>query len=150
MIRTLRKRHLYTWLILAVLLPVGFFAAYSVIPKVEPVDQRVQYFDQKVIGPIIAEADGNNDAIGISIRSTKDKKLKQLEVEVRTPIASPSAFIYVSNRKTESIEEAQIVGALGTKGRHFITLDATISAQSIQTILIYDKIKNELIYKADL
>ena len=149
MIRQFRKRHLYTWLVLALALPLGFIAAYQVIPEASKTDQKVQYANQTVIGPVVAEASSEGKVLGAKLRSSKNGLQKQLEIEVKEPIASPSAFVYISSDKTEDVNSARVVGTVQSKGTHFITLDSTLSAQPIERILVYDKIKGQLVSTID-
>lgn len=149
MIRKFRKRHLYTWLVLALLLPAGFLAAYFAIPAERVEDQKVHYLNQTVIGPVIAEANTEAEIFGAKLRSSKDGQLKQLEIEVKEPIASPSTFVYIATDKKKEINSAKVVGTLKSKGTHFITLDSTLSALAIEQILVYDKIKDQLLFTAD-
>lgn len=148
MIRPLRKRHLFTWIFLAILLPIGFLAAISVIPVKDVSKQPLNFDTSRLLEPVVAEH--STPAFHFRFRSPTDTVLKQLEVQVKETIDQPSAFVYLSNTTTSSIDQAELVGSLAARGTYLFDLDTALNIQTVQTIFLYDKIKNEVFYKGSL
>lgn len=151
MIRPLRKRHLWMWLVLMLVLPIGFFAAISVIPDSEIPEQKVQFEASAISTPLVMEH--VEVALGLNFRfhaSVDSLKRNQLVVEVKKTLDQPSSFIYIADEDVNEIARAQLVGSLGPRRRYQFELDTALDVQSLTTILLYDKIKDEVFHKATL
>ena len=151
MIRPLRKRHLGMWLVLMLVLPIGFFTAIGVIPDPEISGQEVQFSVSTISTPVVLEH--NEASLGLNFRfhaSADSIKHNQLEVEVQNTLDQPSSFIYIADQDVDGIERAQFVGSLGPRGRYQFELDTALDVQSLKTILLYDMIKEKVFHKATL
>lgn len=142
MIRSLRKRHLYTWISLMVLLPIGFFMAYSVIPPAifedKPVRGANEVFDQ-----LLKKIENEQPSMTVSLRSNGTDQ--QLVIDLRESIASPAPFVYISEGTSSEVAETRVAGPLGGKGVQVFTLDSL----PVKSILIYDQIKKEKLFQAN-
>ena len=141
MILPLRKRHLFTWATLAVLLPVGFVSAYLVIPK--PVADRVEYFGQatpleKVLGT------GDDEFFLVNYRSSIDDSIKQVEIVIKKPLSKPFALAYLSViPEPATVEGLMLLGKLGSKGVYRFNLNQPVIISGNFYIVFFDFIKKE-------
>lgn len=129
MIRSQRKRHLYTWLLLAVLLPVGMVAAYSSLPALtEPLEQNSPERGQEL-------AAGSADGFRVSLRQMEDTRW--LNVQVEKPIQSPAANVYIQG---DAPGKGMLLGKLQAVGTY--TFAVPDSEQELALNLeVYDGIK---------
>ena len=148
MIRSLRKRHLSIWVVLGILLPIGFVMAFLAISEFEPVDQQLQFSLEEAFPKVVGT--GETDYIAVQIRQDPRTLLKQIEIEVKQPLAAASALVYLTKSADQKIENGQLLSKLGAKGNYRIELDSTLSAQNTYQLLFYDQIKAAIIDKIQL
>ena len=148
MIHALRKRHRYTWVGLAILLPLGFILAFISIP-----DKQIESINLE-IGQVVALPDvvkskaGTN--VNITIRKAPDKSEQQLEIVVMHPLKSPAASVYLSAQPFDQAAGGQLIGQLGPKGVYRFNLDSVQSQYSNFYLLVYDHIKAQTIEQLNL
>ena len=148
MIRPLRKRHLLTWILLAILLPIGFIAAFWTIPKEQSISQELQFGAPEAFSTLLQA--NETDDLKVQLRENPANQLKQVEIEVKQPLGRTSALVYLANSNIQKTEEGQLLNQLGSVGMYRIELDSALSAQTTFHFLFYDKIKEEVFDKIQL
>ena len=143
MIRSLRKRHLYTWVFMAVLLPIGFFMAYTVIPPAVFEDKPVIRGANEVFDQLLKKIESEQPSMTVSLRT--NGLIQQLEIDLQESIASPAPFVYVGEVPSVDVSQARVAGPLGGKGVQYFALDSL----PVKSILIYDQIKKETLFQAN-
>lgn len=148
MIRSLRKRHLLTWALLAILLPIGFITAFWAIPQEQSIAQELQFDVPEAFSTLLQSNETEN--LKVQLRESPSNRLKQVEIEVKQPLGRTSALVYLADSNIQTAEEGQLLNQLGAVGVYRITLDSTLSAQTAFHFLFYDKIKGEVFDKIQL
>lgn len=148
MIYQLRKRHRYTWSILAVLLPLGFVLAFLTIPEQKMDSKNLGFGQPEALVDVVKRVEGR--LINANIRKTANQPQVQLEIMVMHPIKSPAATVHLSDRPVESDADGQFIGQLGPKGVYRFNLDSVQSQYSSFYLLIYDPIKDQPIERISL
>jgi hypothetical protein len=147
MIIQLRRRHYYTWLALAVLLPIGFVWAYLNIPQM-PSDvfnktatkafpnliQSKETTSLKVILRQNTVTPSRDEAIGI-------KGGYQIELTVLQPLVGAANQLYLSTTSEKPLQI--LLGALGNTGTYYFALPNTVTSMSPLTLTVYDAIKQK-------
>jgi hypothetical protein len=135
MMKPLRKRHLQIWVALAILIPVGVVAAYSVVPK-QVIDKLLQE-DKSIALPVeIKKWAGKNYAV--FLRSSADGKHYQLQWSVIDASTAPSSLIYQIKH-----DEKELIGRIAEKGNYYFPLN-TGSGNNYRFVL-YDIIHQQVI-----
>ncbi len=149
MVPELRKRHKWMWLILTILLPMGFITAYSLIPQIpETVSQNLPAIKPTPLSKI--QSIHQIPQFDVSLREGNNMGLKQVEVVVKTPSNRPSTHLYLSDKSSKDIEEAQFLGILGSKGIYRFNLNPSLTYQNAFVVLFYDKIAGEVFEEVQL
>jgi radical SAM superfamily enzyme YgiQ (UPF0313 family) len=143
MIRSLRKRHLYTWVFLAVLLPIVFFMAYSVNPSAVFEDNFSIGEGDEVFEQVVKQLESDDPLMKVSLRTNGTEQ--QLEIDLRESIVSPAPSVYISEVPSVDVSQARVAGPLGGKGVQYFALDSL----PVKSILIYDEIKKETLFQAN-
>lgn len=142
MIHKLRNRHFYTWVVLAVLLPVGFILAWRAIP-------------QPLFGEIITHRRPSQAQM---VELSEDELVKVnvlgnaenpgLEIILKRPLTVPGASIYLAPDASEDINVAQLLGQLDSKNTYYFGTGVEIKEG--QLLLFYDPINKEVFHKIPL
>ena len=148
MIRSLRKRHLSIWILLGLLLPIGFVMAFLAVPKLDPVEQKLQFGLEEAYPNVIGS--GETDLLAVQVRENPMTGLRQIEIEVKQPLEAASALVYLTKSPAEEIVDGQLLSQLGAKGKYRIELDSMLSAQKTYHLLFHDQIKASTIDKIQL
>lgn len=148
MIQTLRKRHRYTWFVLAILLPLGYILSFVSIPEA-PIDERNFGLDQvEAKGEVIKSSTGDN--VRINLRGEAGKQARQLEIVVLQPLKSAAASVYLNSQPLDNAGSDFLIGQLGPKGDYRFDLDSLQSQYPGFHLLIYDHIKQKTIEQISL
>ncbi len=139
MITKLRKRHRIIWLVMAVVLPLLFMAAYMSIPKYQLFEGKLSNtVDDYLITmdrPVIV---GDNWLGG------------ELEIDVLRYERSSSALVYLAHiDKDNYMGTAILVGKINNRGKYKFQIkisDFIFSAYKTY-VVIYDPIKQREIYE---
>lgn len=149
----LQNRHRYIWTIIAVVLPILFIAAYTVIPdsaayqnpkktKTERANtsnyiitplldnelMKVQYLDEKMIGDTILP-------------------YQVLELFLKQPLTNPSNVVYLSKDKT--IENGIALGNLNNTTKYKFKVNRSKS-KSMPYLILYDALHSSIISTTQL
>jgi hypothetical protein len=144
MIKTLRKRHLQVWIIMAVLMPLGIIGAIIVIPGAA----RDKLFQPAISTalPLVLKTINRQDYT-VNLRGNADSSALQLEWINKRILTYPSALIYqVSSSETDiekDADNALVIGRIESKGTyHFLLKKDTLRAQHF---VLYDIIHHQKI-----
>ena len=149
MIPELRKRHKWMWLILTVLLPLGFITAYSLMPK-PAVLVNEQLPTSKPIPLTKVVSNRQTPQFDVSLREDNGLGIKQIEIKVKENLTRPSNHIYLSDKTSVGIENAQFLGVLTSKKAHHFNLNPAMTYQNAYVVLFYDKIAEEVYEEVQL
>lgn len=148
MIHSLRKRHRYTWIGLAFLLPIGFVLAFISIPEKIVDSNGLDFGQAEALVDVVKSKDGNT--FNVKLRTGADKGMQQIEVEVVQPLKSAAASVYLHSQALDQPNGGQLIGQLGPKGVYRFDLDTLQSKFSTVHLLIYDHIKGQAIEQISL
>ena len=122
----LQKRHRLIWVLLAILLPIGFVSAYLVIPS-----PTTQPYKATVSEAVI----GEDNLASVHYNSTTSS----LQVVLKKALTTPSTTLFLSN--DETITNATLIGSLSSKKAYAFSLPKALSNTHL---LFYDGIKQEV------
>ena len=128
MIRSLRKRHLNAWIILALVLPLGFIWAYLVIPHNLPDPLEAVVSTGELFS--IKKATNGTD---------------QLEITIQQPLTTPSTLVYLAGKSTPDIKTALLIGSLGPRGKYVFNLPSQLPQDPV--VLFYDAISKNIYHQ---
>lgn len=131
--RNLRKRHLHIWVILALLLPLGFIWAYQVIPSTESSPS------------LLPTGSSLSDELFLVSLTAGSNKAPKLEISIQQPLSTPSTLVYLTSKSSPEIEQAILIGALGPKGVYHFDLPRQIPDDPL--ILFYDAINQQMYHQ---
>lgn len=141
MIHPLRRQHRYTWILLAILLPLGFTLAVIAIPEQKLHSKNLGFGKTGALMDIEKSAAGTQ--LKANLRKDPKQLVRQIEIMVMHPLQSPSATVYLSPEASININGGQFLGQLGPKGVYRFNLDSVQSQYSEIHLLIYDPIKDQ-------
>ncbi|MCC6972042.1 MAG: hypothetical protein IT434_17660 [Phycisphaerales bacterium] len=152
MIKPLRKRHLQTWIAIAVLLPAGIIFSWLVIPNHAPV--KIVKASAIELLPIV-QAKKETNQYCISIRSTADKTSWQLEWKNKLALKVPSAVIYKAPLNPPQggtfgsfkPESAELIGRIEARGDYLFSLRMDSIQNKELNLVVYDFIHEKIIDK---
>lgn len=148
MIYAYRKRHRYTWLGLALLLPTGFILAFLAIPEDKFDTNELGFGRTEALTDVVKSKTGQS--FKVNIRKEPNKSEQQLEVVLLQPLKSAATSVYLSAQSFEQITDGQFIGQLGPKGVYRYILDSLQSQYDPVHLLIYDPIKGQTIEQLSL
>lgn len=141
MIRSLRKRHLQIWVALAILIPIGIVSAVIVRPQL-PKDKLLQPAATPALPVVLKSID--KDDYTISVRSTSDTSLLQLEWINKKTLTYPTATIYEDPTNTNNISGAALLGRIEARGIYRFALSKNLVRNNYHFI-VYDFIHKKII-----
>ena len=114
MIRPLRKLHFYGWILIGILLPVGFISAYLVIPDQAVINGDIPPISTALpLSEIIFTKDMSD--MLLNIRQENDKQ--QIELVIKKPLTVPNSSLYLSDDPQPSnIDQMLLLGSIETRG----------------------------------
>jgi hypothetical protein len=150
MMKPLRKRHLQTWIAIAILLPVGNIFSWLVIP--DPVPVNILSASSVELLPVI-QAKKETNQYCINIRSNSEKTNWQLEWKNKLALTVPSAVIYKGPLNPPGGEtfgsftpgNSQLVGRIEAKGDYTFPLKIDSIQNKQLNLVIYDFIHDKVI-----
>jgi hypothetical protein len=136
MIIQLRRRHYYTWLSLAVLLPIDFVWAYLNIPQT-PSDgfQKTAV----VAYPNLIKSK-ETASLKANLRQNTEGGY-QIELTVLQPLVGAANQLYLSTTSDKPLQT--VLGALGNRGTYYFSLPNTVTSQTALILTVYDAIKRK-------
>ncbi|MEM7369946.1 MAG: hypothetical protein AAF587_15175 [Bacteroidota bacterium] len=139
---TLRRRHQQIWMILAILLPLGFIASWMSIPAPSLPDQLTRT-NPPLLQNAIQIADGTGEGIQVGLFAAPGQKEKQILIEVQQELQSASTWVYSTPAQDASgTKKWTILGLLEHTGQYRFNLP---SDQATAGIVLYDGIKQEVL-----
>jgi hypothetical protein len=150
MIKSLRKRHLQVWALLALLLPIGIIFSWLVIPNTVPV---------RIINPVTSELlpvikyKRDNNQYCINIRTNKENTAWQLEWKNKLALTVPSAVIYKTSpnhseagvSRSFTTVNSQLIGRIEARGNYVFALPADSASNGSLHLILYDFIHQQII-----
>jgi hypothetical protein len=145
MIIQLRRRHYYTWLFLAILLPLGLLWAYFNIPesKIDPFSRNVEIAFPNIISST------QTDDLKVNLRENLEGN-QQIEIIILQPLVGAANQLFLSNsaKKPKQIIAGGIpLGALYSKGIYRFRMPDSFVKSSTVYLEIFDVIKKKEIEK---
>jgi len=147
MIRSLRKRHLFIWRLLAFLLPVGIIIAWLSIPK-QSTQPLLQPETTTLLPVVLGKAE--NNSYSVSIRSNADTSKIQLEWINKKTLEYPTATIYAGS-ENGNIKDAKLIGRIEARGNWYFPLDSNFkNGSGRKNFILYDFIRQQVIDNINL
>ncbi|MCO6490679.1 MAG: hypothetical protein J5I98_19845 [Phaeodactylibacter sp.] len=148
MILKLRKRHRYIWMILSVLLPLGFALALAnrpgpVLPEEELIEEAAPYREREVIATAAAEG------WQVNICRSPDGRA-WLEAIFREASQRPVSTLYLAARVGAGPAEAVAIGPVGPRGIYQYPLDSLVASREGYYVFFYDQVRKEAYSEAPL
>ena len=141
MIKQLRKRHLQTWTLLTLLLPIGILSAWLAIPKYQTND-LLQPVSTNALTVILGSV--NKENYSARLRTNNERSAKQLEWVNKSSLTAPSALIYrLNNPPYKNISENDLIGRIDVKGTYHFALKNDSPGKS--QFVLYDIIHHHVI-----
>ena len=139
MIHKLRNRHFYTWIVLALILPLGFMLAWRAVP--EPLFGEIISHKRPSEAEIIELSEDHL----IRVNALVDAENPGLEIILKTPLTVPGANIYLAADDSEDINLAQLLGQVDSKNSYYFSTGEQIKQG--QFLLFYDPINKNVFHK---
>lgn len=148
----LQNRHRYIWTGIALVLPVLFVAAYSVIPPSIAYTAKGKSTEASIhknaykITPLL---DNEEFILQYTDLLTADTILpyQTLELYLKQPLTNPSNVVYLS--KDETIENGKILGSLNNTTSYQYKIDRT-DISTHPYFILYDALHKEVIFSNKL
>ncbi len=142
MIYQLRNRHFRTWIILAVLLPLGFVAALLAIPK----DKFGEIISHQRPQNASVEKLSEDDLVSISILKGADNP--GVEITLKQALRVPGASIFLATDDSDDINLAQMLGQIDSRNTYYFSTNGEVVHG--QYLLFYDPINRTVFHKIAL
>lgn len=134
---TLRKRHFQIWILLSLLLPLGFILGLLAIPASAPTSQDVMLTRQVMdLLPSSDKRQAHGQGWEAQIKQD-DTGVRYIEIEVNQERRSPSTWVYLFGKDDK--QRIPLFG-IGEQGTYQVSID---SAQDISGLLLYDRLKQD-------
>lgn len=140
MIRFLRKRHLYMWSVLAVLLPIGFVAALLVQKAPKEVGALSFKEEGKLLGQMYLQW-------GPVQRRMLADSTQELQFRIVEAVKAAGLVVYIAESEMNEPADGQLLARLDTRDAYDIRLDKSWAGKEIY-LLFYDPVKQEVIGKS--
>lgn len=142
MTKNLRRKHLYAWLLLAILLPSAIVVAVLSVKK--PVLQTSTKPTISSVIPAFKTWEKKNYKLILRIDSSS--RMAQIEWSKKTKAFFPAVNLYLTNAGHNNIERGLLVGSVGDKNNYLFSLDtAVLNNLPDHKILIHDFIRNHIL-----
>lgn len=145
MIKSLRKRHLQIWIILAIILPVGIIVAWISVP--EPAkDKLLQPLSAEDL-PVTLKTFYSRGPYEVVLQTNADTSEFQLKWMNKQTLTYPTATIYKMPLRDTEITNGKLVGRVEARGNYYFKVDSTFntSKDSAYQLLLYDFIHKQII-----
>ncbi len=131
----LRRRHQLIWILWAVLIPMGLFAAYSVLPQQKiPIESKALYPDESTPTFELLSEKKEEDMTWRLWKSSDSTY--QVEASLQRALKAPAAFVYVVPTLEAPLSSGEVLGKLGPVGNYSFSLDSSwISSEGICLVL---------------
>lgn len=137
MIHPLRKRHQAMWLLLGILLPLGFIAAILAKPEF-PAQQLVSVLPALPEGKIVKNASvAHTNAILYQLNDDTYTLALILDKAPQSPITT----VYLTDNNTNTLEGKQAIGKVNGKGTYLFSVPST----TFSRLILYDEVHQHVI-----
>lgn len=140
MTKTLRKRHLQIWTILALLLPVGIISGWLVIPREQNI-KLLQPAPVKALPVVFKSIERASYAI--KIRTDEAKQQWQMEWKSKCILTIPSAVIYKLNEPAIDSAKRELIGRIESTGDYIFPLKNDSTTAASLHFILYDFIHEQ-------
>ncbi len=139
MIKSLRRKHLQVWSLLALLIPAGIAAALLARPtSVKTI--LLQPVPDEALPVSIKKIEKENYSVALR---GNDQAPAQLEWINKSVLTVPSAVIYKAIPGNTDISKAELIGRIEARGTYHFTLKPDSSG--VYYFILYDFIKEQVI-----
>lgn len=140
---SIRKRHLYIWMALAVLLPVGYVAAILAVPPEAPATNVVETIRSQDLPPQYARVlqVAEHPRLKMQLRQDTASQQRQVELILKQPLRRPSTWAYLSEGDSTRIAGKQLLGLLTNQGVYRYALPDSLHPR---LLLLYDGIRKQI------
>lgn len=145
MILKLRKRHRLIWLVLALVLPLGYLVALKARPA--PIGTSAGTIDsvkttmlKELVNQPTLKAWFSKDGLNGYY----------LEIDLTLAATHPLANFYLTNAPDADIKTGRLLGVVGAQGHQRFVVDSLALGQSPAYLLQYDPLRKEKIYSIEL
>ena len=143
MMKSLRKRHLQIWVLLAVLLPVGIFVAWISIPE-QAKDKLLQPAPVKDL-PVTLKTFYSRGPYEVILQTNNDTTEFQLAWYNKQSLTYPTATIYKMPLYDTDIIHGKLIGRIEARGNYYFKVDSTFNDDSTYQLIIFDFIHKQII-----
>jgi hypothetical protein len=143
MIKSLRKRHLQTWYMLLVLLPVSIISAVLARPK-PAIDKLLQPAEVATYPLILKTVEKENYTVRLRKSDNADLQLEWINKKILT---IPTATIYNVAAGSNEIKNGLLIGRIEARGSYRFPVDTSFLSVNPSTyqLLLYDFIHQQII-----
>lgn len=136
-----RKRHLYTWAILAILLPIGFVMALWARPTMSISKEKKEF--QPPAMPNIVRSTGE-ESIVVNLRSSATNlPPTQLEIQLKQQLGAPALGVYLTNSSgIKDVKGLPLVGQVSSQGIYRFELTPELANMS--TLVLFDPLHKSI------
>ena len=150
MVHTLRRRHLFIWILWAILIPLGLVAAFSVVEEQKiPFEQQTLYSSPNYSTETPIAGNVGRD-ISWSLWKGEDSTQLRVFAEIHTPLTHPAAFVYVVPTLEAPLSSADVVGKLGPVGTYEFTFNKDWLSDQGVCFVVHDPIKSQTIHTVEI
>lgn len=110
MIPALRRRHKIIWVLMAILLPVGFLLAYKALPIDVVQEQKFEPIEASV-GDMVST--WRDHSVQLTLRQGKHHE-RQIELEIMQPLGQPIHKLVVKGHNFGDVYVQETLGSVGT------------------------------------
>jgi hypothetical protein len=129
------------WIVLAVLLPIGFVTGVMAIPD-EVIETEFKVRKPEPFAHFITSA--QNQSFLINIRKSDNIPGHQVEIDVKKPLHTSNATAYFSYVEADNVVNAGVIGRLTNRGIHRFNIGTLAYDLKKFYILFYDANKKEV------
>ena len=142
MTRSLRQKHLYAWISIALILPIMIILGWLAIPN----QHTVKLLKLENVSPLpIIKGEVIKQGYVVQLRTDKKETSWQLHWRNQATLQVPSAVIYEADNSKQIITNNTIVGRIEARGDYFFELIPKQGERMDRKFLLYDFIKGQLL-----
>lgn len=139
MIVKLRKRHFYTWVVLALATPVMIILAYTNVRSISPDDYKLEQAEA------FAEVIGTSQSEHLLLNLRKQGVQYQMEAVILKPIQAANTMLQMKLGQKDVV-----LGRLGSKGLYRFNVPDNVPINKELQVSVFDQIKKVEIEKINI
>ncbi|MEZ4830218.1 MAG: hypothetical protein R3C61_28625 [Bacteroidia bacterium] len=161
----LRKRHFFSWVVLAIAVPLGFYLAILAIPPI-PRNPDIPRLVAKPLEELVRQSETYPSGVSATLRSQTRSMVEsgtdnglpemkdtsfQVEISVSQPFRAPSVLVYLSlTPGSKSVDGRLLLGRLDTTGEYRFNLDQLSAAPEAMYLIFYDDFHDKILEEIKL